>query len=103
MFLFFIKFKFLKKNGVSEKIKAHLPQNPAAFQQFFRHTFLILLKIFFAPPPFKREDRDYAFYMSDYKGETVKLLPFYVTDFLFTGLQTDNILRKLTSHEKLYT
>ena len=35
---------------------------------------------------FKKEDRDYAFYMRDYKGETIKLLPFYMTDFLFTEL-----------------
>ena len=27
MFLLFIKFKFLRKNGFSEKIKAHLPQH----------------------------------------------------------------------------
>ena len=27
-----------------------------------------------------------AFYMRDYKGETIKLLPFYMTDFLFTEL-----------------
>ena len=33
--------------------------------------------------PFK-EGRDYAFYMKDYKGETRKVLPFYMTDFLFT-------------------
>ena len=24
-----------------------------------------------------------VFYMTDYKGETIKLLPFYMTDFLF--------------------
>ena len=28
MFLLFIKFNFLWKNSVSEKIKAHLPQHP---------------------------------------------------------------------------
>ena len=26
-----------------------------------------------------------AFYMRDYKGERIKLLPFYKTDFLFAG------------------
>ena len=35
MFLLFIKFKFLWKNGVSEKIKAHLPLHPSALQQLF--------------------------------------------------------------------
>ena len=35
--------------------------------------------------PFKK-GRDYAFYKRDYKGDTIKLLPFYMTDFLFTEL-----------------
>ena len=40
MFLLFIKFKFLWKNGVSAKIKAHLPQQPPALQQLFNpHLF----------------------------------------------------------------
>ena len=30
MFLLFIKFEFFWKNGVCEKIKAHLPQQPPA-------------------------------------------------------------------------
>ena len=33
MFLLFVRFKFLWKNGVSVKIKAHLPQHPQALQQ----------------------------------------------------------------------
>ena len=32
VFTFFIKFKFLWKNGVSAKVKAHLPQQPPAIQ-----------------------------------------------------------------------
>ena len=35
-----------------------------------------------------------AFYMRDYKGETIKLLPFYMTYFLFTEVQSYNIWRK---------
>ena len=38
------------------------------------------------PPSFKTEGIDYAFYMRDYKRETIKLLPFYMTDFLFIEL-----------------
>ena len=34
---------------------------------------------------------DYAFYMRGYKGETITLLPFYMTDFLFTELKIHNI------------
>ena len=88
------KFKFLWKNGVSEKIKAHLPQKPPALQQLFSpHLFNLRKKKKLTPPTFK-EGRDYAFYMRDYKGETIKLLhlrcnkgaPFYMTDFLFTEL-----------------
>ena len=53
-------------------------------------TFIILFKKFLAPPPFKIEG-DYAFYMRDHKGETIKLLPFYMTDFLFTELKSHSI------------
>ena len=35
MFLFFIEFKFLWKNGISEKLKAHLLQHPPALQELF--------------------------------------------------------------------
>ena len=86
MFLLFIKFKFLWKNGVSEKIKAHLPQpsSPSTSAVFQPPNFKFYSKKLLAPPPFKKEGRDYAFYMRDYKGETIKLLPFYMTDFLFT-------------------
>ena len=44
-------------------------------------TFLILFKKIFDPGPFKKEERNYAFCMRDYKGETIKLLPFYIKDF----------------------
>ena len=84
MFLFFIKFKFLWKNVFSEKIKAHLPQHPSALQQLFSPHLFNLFKKFLDPSPFKKEGKDYAFYMKDYKGETIKLLPLYTTDFLFT-------------------
>ena len=79
MFLLFIKFKFLRKNGVSEKIDAHLLQHPPPLQQLF------------SPPlPSEKEVRDYAFYMRDYKGET-PLSPFSMTKFLFTELYSHNI------------
>ena len=43
----FIKFKFLWKNGFSEKIKAHLPQHPSALQQLFSsHLFSFMQKNF---------------------------------------------------------
>ena len=78
IFLLFIKFKFLWKNGVSEEIKAHLPQKPPALQQLFSpHFFNFFLKKMLAPPTFK-EGRHYAFYMIDYEGETIKLLHLFL-------------------------
>ena len=46
MFLLFIRFKFLWKNVVSEKIKAHLPEHlPPALQQLFNpHLFNFIQK-----------------------------------------------------------
>ena len=62
MFLLSIKFKFLRKNAVSEKIKAHLPQHLPALQQLSSSTFLILFKKFLALPLFKKEGRDCILY-----------------------------------------
>ena len=86
MFLLLITLRFLWENGVSGKIKAHLSQHPKHYNNCSAHTFLILFKSFLAPTPFKKEDRDYAFCMREYKVETIKLLPFYMTDFLYTEL-----------------
>ena len=41
-----IKFKFIWKNGILVKIKAHLPQHPPALQQLFSpHLFNFIQKI----------------------------------------------------------
>ena len=85
MRILFIKSKFFWKNGVPEKIKARLAQHPPALQQLFSHTFFILFKKLLTPPHLKTR-AETAFYMIDSKGETIKLLPFYMTDFLFTEL-----------------
>ena len=95
MFLRFIIFKFLWKNSVSGKIKAHLPRTPKHCNNCSAPTFLILFNIFLAPAPFKNKGRDYAFCMRDYKAEIRKLLPFYITDFLFTEPPSHDIWRKL--------
>ena len=63
-----------------------MTKNPQHYNNYSAPTFLILLKKYLDPPPFKKEGRDYAFYMIDYKGETIKLLPFYVTDVLLIEL-----------------
>ena len=71
MFLLFIKCKFSWKNVVSGKTKAYLPQHFKRYNHSLAPTFLILFKKILAPPSFKKEGRDYAFYMSDYKVETI--------------------------------
>ena len=87
MFLPFIKFKLLWKNGNSEKIKVHLPQQPPALHKnCLAPPFQFYSKKLLAPPAFKNEDRDYAFYMRDDKGQTITLFPFYMTDFLLTEI-----------------
>ena len=48
--------------------------------------FNFIQKKLLSPHPFKKDGRDYAFYMTDYQGEAIKLLPFYMTDFLSTEL-----------------
>ena len=82
------------------KLKLIYPSTSQHYNNCSAPTFLILFKKILDPPPFKKEGRDYAFYMRDYKGETIKLLPFYMTDFLFTELQSHNIWRKLKNHMK---
>ena len=51
MFFLFITLKFLWKNGVSGKIKAHLPQHPQALQQLFSLHFFNFNQKVFSPTP----------------------------------------------------
>ena len=82
MFLLFIKFKFLWKNGVPEKIKTHLPQHPPALQQLFSPH---LLKKFLAPPPFKKEGKNCILYESLQRRDN-KVITILFDRFLFTEL-----------------
>ena len=68
------------------KLKLIYPSTSQHYKNCSAPTFLILFKKILDPPSFKKEGRDYALYMRDYKGGTMKLLPFYMTDFLFTEL-----------------
>ena len=74
------------------KLKRISPSTSQHYNNCPVPTFLILFKNILAPPPFQIEG-DYAFYMRDYKGETIKLLSFYMTDF-FTELKHHNIKLK---------
>ena len=73
------------------KLKLIYSRTPQYYNNYSAPAFVILLKKFLDPSPFKKESRDYAWYMRDYKGQTIKLLPLYMTDFLFTELQSHNI------------
>ena len=77
------------------KLKLINPSTPQHCNNYSDPIFLILFKKVLDPLPFKKQGRDYAFYMRDYKGESIKLLPFYMTGFIFTELQGHNIWRKL--------
>ena len=68
-----------------------ITQYPQALQQLFSPHLFNFIQKRFIPTPIKKKSRDYAFCMRDYKGETRKLLPFYMTDLLFTELQSRNI------------
>ena len=68
------------------KLKLIYHSTPKRYNNCSSPTLMILIKKFLAPSPFKKESRDYAFYMIEYKVETITLLPFYMTDFLFTEL-----------------
>ena len=85
-FYFLLNSSFSGKIVFLRKLKFMYLSTPQHYNNCSAPTFLILFKNVLAPPPFKKEDRDYAFYMRDNKGETIKLFPFYVTDFLFKEL-----------------
>ena len=68
------------------KLKLIYPDTPQHYSNYSDPTFLILFRKFLDPNPFKKEGTDYIFYMRECKGETIKLLSFHMTDFLFTKL-----------------
>ena len=93
-FYFLLNSSFPGKMVFMRKLKLIYPSTSQHYSNCSAPTFLILFKTFSDPSPFKKEGRDYAFYMRHYKGET-KLLPSYMTDFLFAELRGHNIWRKL--------
>ena len=74
---------FSGKMVILRKLKFIYHSNPQHYKNCLAPPFQFYSKKLLAPPAFKNEDRDYAFYMRDDKGQTIKLLPFYMTDFLF--------------------
>ena len=85
-FYFLLNSSFPGKMVFMRKLKLIYPSTSQHYSNCSAPTFLILIKRFL--DPFKKEGRDYAFYMRDYKGETINLIPLYTTDFLFDFLLT---------------
>ena len=99
-FYFLLDSSFSGKMVSLRKLKLIYHSTPQHYNNCSVTTFLIWFKNFLGSHTFKNEGRGYSFYMRDYKGETIKLLPFYLTDFLFTELQGHNIWRKVKNHMK---
>ena len=69
-FYFLLNSSFLgKKVFLRKSIENHLPQHLEAVQQLFSPQLFNFIQ-----KTFKKESRDYAFYMRDYKGETMNLI-----------------------------
>ena len=68
------------------KLKLICPSTSQHYNNCSAPTFLILFKKILDPPPFKKEGRDYVFYMRDYTGETITLLAFYMTLYFISIL-----------------
>ena len=83
-FYFLLNSIFSGKMEFLTKLTLIQPNTPMHYNHYSAPTFLILFKKFLSLPPFTTEGRDDAFFTRDYKGETIKLLTFYMTDFLFT-------------------
>ena len=70
-FYFLLNASFPGKMVFLGKLKLIYPSTLSITNNSSAPTFLILFKKILAPPSFKKEGRDYAFYMSDYKVETI--------------------------------
>ena len=99
-FYFLLNSSFSRKMVFLRKLKLIYPSTPQHYINCSAPIFEILFKKFLDPSPLKKENRGYAFYVRDYKWETIKLLPFYMKDFLFTELKSHNIWRKLKDRMK---
>ena len=98
-FYFFLNSSFLGKMVFLRKLKLITISTCQHYNNCSVPTFTNFIQKILVPPPFKIMG-DYAFYMRGYKGETIKLLSFYITDFLFTELKSHNIWRKLKNNMK---
>ena len=74
-FYFLLNSGFPEKMVFMRKLKLIYPSTSQHYNNCSARTILVLFKKFLDPPPFKKQGRDYAFYMRDYKGEAIKLLP----------------------------
>ena len=80
--VFILNSSFSGKVVFLRKLKLIYPSTTKHYIICSVPTFLILFKKVLAPPPFKKEDRDYAFYMRDYKGETKLFYIYYIIIYI---------------------
>ena len=89
MFYFLLNSSFSKKIEFLRKLKLIYPSTPYHYNSCSAPSFLILFKKLLAPPLLQKV-AETAFYTRDYKGETIKLLPFYMTDFYLQNCKVIN-------------
>ena len=65
MFYFLLNSSFSGKMVFLRNLKPIYPSNPHHYNNCSAHTYLILFKKLLGQPPFKKEGRDYAFYLRD--------------------------------------
>ena len=99
-FYFLFKFMFLKKNVISEKTLKLISPSPLKKNKLLcistiaQHHLLILFKKFLAPPPIWKRETEIMHSKWKITKERIQLLPFYLTDNLFTELKSHKVLRK---------
>ena len=71
-FYFFLNSSFYGKMEFLKKLKLIPSSTIQYYNKCSAPTFSFVCKVFLAPPPFKRDGRDYAFYTRHCKGEKIK-------------------------------
>ena len=104
MFLLFIKIKFLRKNGVSEKIKAHLPQHLQALWQLFSlHLFNFIQKNCLPKFLWKRGQRLCILYERLQRRDNKVIVILYDRFFIYRTVKSEHLKEIKKFYEKWYT
>ena len=98
-FYFLLNSSFSGKTVFLRKVKHNYPSTPQPYNNCSAPIFLILFKKFLDILPFKKEGRDYAFYMGDYKWERQQI--FYHSVWQIFYLQNCKAI-KFEENQKSY-